>query len=230
MAETAIDGIGGQRITAAAAPVKAKQPPRLSGRNGYSLFVTSMKLLLPALATGLVLLVVAWPQIIADHRGIGLDFSKIARDQAKTLNMLNAHYSGVDENNQPFNVSADMATQAPGNEDMIELQYPRANIKTTKGELVALSARLGLYDREGEMLDLNGTVHVTHDKGFEITTETATVDLKDGSAAGESPVSGHGPSGELQSEGFLIREKGQIIVFTGKSRLIHFPGSEGSPL
>ena len=97
MAETAIDGIGGERITAAAAPVKAKQPPRLSGRNGYSLFVTSMKLLLPALATGLVLLVVAWPQIIADHRGIGLDFSKIARDQAKTLDDLKRAGPGLVE-------------------------------------------------------------------------------------------------------------------------------------
>jgi len=198
-------------------------PPRLSGRNRYSLFVSSMKLLLPALAAGLVLLVVAWPQLMPDVSRSGLDFAKFARDQAKTLNMLNARYSGVDENNQPFNVAADMATQVPGDENMVELQHPKADIRTTDGDLVALSARVGHYQREAETLDLAGKVHLVHDKGFDIVTETATVDLKDGSAAGDSAVNGQGPSGELQSEGFRLRERGQVIVFTGKSRLLIYP-------
>ena len=228
MADTAINRFGSEAEGAGKDARPAIQPPRLSGRNHYSLFVTSMKFLLPALATALVLLVIAWPQLIPDERNLGLDFSKIAREQAKTLNMLNAHYSGVDENNQPFNVTADMATQAPGNKDVIELQHPEANIKTTGGEVVALSARIGHYDREVETLDLNGTVHLTHDKGFEITTESATVDLKDGSAAGDDAVSGQGPAGELQSEGFRLREKGQIIIFTGKSRMLIYPDAEES--
>jgi len=202
------------------------QPPRLSGRNSYSLFVSSMKLVLPALAAGLVLLVIAWPQLVPDITRSGLDFKKFARDQAKTLNMLNARYSGIDEKNQPFEVAADLATQAPDNENVVELQHPKANIRTTEGDLVALSARLGLYDREVETLDLSGKVHLTHDKGFDIVTETATVDLKDGSASGDSAISGQGPSGELQAEGFRLRERGQIIVFTGKSRLLIYPDAK----
>jgi lipopolysaccharide export system protein LptC len=203
-------------------------PPRLSGRNSYSLFVSSMKLLLPALAAGLVLLVVAWPQLMPDVTRSGLDFTKIARDQAKTLNMLNARYSGVDENNQPFNVAADLATQAPDNEDIVELQHPKADIRTTDGDLVALTARIGHYHREDETLDLTGKVHLVHDKGFDIVTETARVDLKDGSAAGDTAVSGQGPSGELQAEGFRLRERGQVIVFTGKSRLLIYPDAQES--
>ncbi|HIC79821.1 MAG TPA: LPS export ABC transporter periplasmic protein LptC [Kiloniellaceae bacterium] len=230
MADAAIETIGGEAKQASpgSAAGETLQPPRLSGRNTYSLFVTSMKLLLPALATGLVLLVIAWPQIIPDQRSLGLDFSKIAEEQAKTLSMLNAHYSGVDENNQPFNVIADMASQVPDNEDVIELQHPRANIETTEGAIVALSARTGHYNREVEILDLNGTVHLTHDKGFEITTETARVDLNDGSAAGDAAVSGQGPAGELESEGFILRERGQIIIFTGKSRMLIYPDAEES--
>lgn len=205
---------------------RKRQPPRLSGRNGYSLFVSSMKILLPALAAGLVLLVIAWPQIMPDISRSSIDWARAARDQAKTLNMLNARYSGVDENDQPFNLAADLATQAPDNEDVVELQHPKADVRTTSGDLVALSARLGHYNREGEILDLTGTVHMTHDKGFDITTETATVNLKDGSASGDSPVSGAGPSGELQSEGFRLRDRGQIIIFTGKSRMLVYPDAK----
>ena len=204
-------------------------PPRLSGRNGYSLFVTSMKVVLPALAAGLVLLVIAWPQIMPDVSRSGIDFQKIARDQAKTLNMLNARYSGVDDNNQPFNVAADLATQAPDNENLVELQHPKADIRTTEGDLVALSARLGHYFREEEKLDLAGKVQLTHGKGFDIRTESATIDLKDGSAAGDAAVSGQSPSGELQSEGFRLSERGQIILFTGKSRLMVYPDAEDGP-
>jgi len=182
-----------------------------------------MKLVLPALAAGLVLLVIAWPQLMPDVSRSGLDFAKIARDHAKTLNMLNAHYSGVDENNQPFNIAADLASQMPDNENLVELQHPKADIRTTEGDQVALSARVGHYDRDVETLDLSGKVRLTHDQGFDIVTDAATINLKDGSAAGDAAVTGQGPSGELQSEGFRLRERGQIIVFTGKSRLIIYP-------
>lgn len=215
-------------MRAIAASALRPAPPRLSGRNSYSLFVTSMKVMLPALAAALVLLVIAWPQIMPDVSRSGIDFQKIARDQAKTLNMLNARYSGVDENNQPFNIAADLATQAPENEDLVELQHPKADILTTGGDRVALSARLGHYHREEETLDLSGKVQLTHGKGFDIVTEAATIDLKQGSAAGNSAVSGQGPSGELQSEGFRLTEQGQVIVFTGKSRLLIYPDAEDS--
>ena len=214
-ADAAVGGVSGRGVR--------WSPPRLSGRNSYSLFVTSMKVVLPALAAGLVLLVIAWPQIVPEIGRSGIDFQKIAHDQAKTLNMLNARYSGVDENNQPFTIAADLATQTPNDENLVELQHPKADIRTTEGDMVALSARRGHYYREEEKLDLAGKVHLTHGKGFDISTETATIDLSNGSASGDSAVSGQGPSGTLQSEGFRLRESGQIILFTGKSRLVIYP-------
>src|SRR3546814_1666030 len=75
--------------------------------------------------------------------------------------MLNARYSGVDENNQLFNVAADLATQSPEDENLVELQNPKADIRTTEGDLVALSARLGYYHQDEERLDLAGTVHLS---------------------------------------------------------------------
>src|SRR3546814_13059084 len=95
-----------------------RRPPR-STRTDTLFPYSSLVRSLPALAAGLVLLVVAWPQIMPDISRSGIDFQKIARDQAKTLNMLNARYSGVDENNQPFNVAADLATQSPDDENQI---------------------------------------------------------------------------------------------------------------
>src|SRR3546814_12080828 len=103
----------------------------------------------------------------------GIDFAKIARDQAKTLNMLNARYSGVDENNQPFTVAADLATQEPDDENLVELQHPKADILTNDGDLHALSARLGHYHREEDTLDLAGQVPLTHADGFDLPNQPA---------------------------------------------------------
>src|SRR3546814_13649047 len=99
-------------------------PPRLSGRNSYSLFVTSMTVVLPALAAGLVLLVVAWPQIMPDISPSGIDLPKLARDQAKTRNMPNARYTGVDENNPPCNVPSPPVPQSPTHQNPLPLQHP----------------------------------------------------------------------------------------------------------
>ena len=70
------------------------QPPRLSRRDRYSLFVVVMKVLLPALAAGLLLLLVAWPQLDPTNDRLGLDFSDLSIEQPDNLSMLNARFSG----------------------------------------------------------------------------------------------------------------------------------------
>src|SRR3546814_11330836 len=103
-----------------------RRPPR-STRTDTLFPYSSLVRSLPALAAGLVLLVVAWPQIMPDISRSGIDFQKIARDQATTLNMLNARYSGVDENNQQFHVAADLATQSPDRDTLVDLRHPKAD-------------------------------------------------------------------------------------------------------
>ncbi len=66
-------------------PRPTGRAPRMSVRNRYSIFVGFMKVLLPALAAALVLLVVAWPQFNIDDRGFRLSVSKLAPDQADSL-------------------------------------------------------------------------------------------------------------------------------------------------
>jgi lipopolysaccharide export system protein LptC len=203
-----------------------KQPPRLSQRNVYSLFVNWMKLLLPALACALILLVVAWPQIAPDDKLFRIEPIKNAAQEAQNLNMINARFSGFDDNQQPFTVTADMATQKPGEKDRVELQKPKADITMNDGTWLALTAKVGYYDRQTELLDLVGDVNLFHDQGFEVRTEKAQVDLKGGTASGDLPVEGQGPSGTLTAEGFRVIDNGKTVIFTGKSKMILYPAEK----
>ncbi len=204
-------------------PRATARAPRLSMRDRYSIFVGFMKLLLPALAAALILLVIVWPQFTVDDDSFRLSVSKLAPDQADSLTMLNARFDGLDEKNRPYTLTADMATQSDTDEDLIELELPKADITLEDGAWLALTARSGKYRQKAEILDLIGSVSLFHDQGFELRTEAARVDLAAGVAEGTQPVQGQGSTGFIEAEGFRVLDRGARIIFTGKAHMIVNP-------
>lgn len=219
---------GGGRTVQARKPPRGRgfHPPRFSGRNAYSLFVGILKVVLPAFAAALVLLVVVWPQIVPDSNRFRIGVSRMSLSQAENLSMMNARYDGVDDKNRPFTITADLATQESAEADIVDLELPKADITLEDGTWLVITAKTGRYRREAETVELNGDVVVFHDQGFEVRTDAATVFLNDGAARGWSPVHGQGPSGLLTSEGFQLFNRGERIVFTGKSSLVLYPESQ----
>ena len=202
--------------------------PRRSMRDGYGLFVAVMKLILPALAAALLLLLVVWPQLDPGKDPLGLGLSGLSIERPNDLSMLNARFSGYDKQNQPFVITADVANQAPEDENLITLELPKADLTLENGAWLALTASEGLYDRGAETLDLSGQVSFFHDQGFELHTETALIDLETGMASGTDPVTGHGYFGDIEAEGFQLFDRGERILFTGQSRVLIQPGTQVS--
>lgn len=227
--EREANGGAAQPAPAASAPTRtADQPPRFSGRNRYSRFVGLMKVVLPALAAALVVLVVAWPHLRIDSDRFRLGISQFGFGQPDNLSMVNARFNGVDEKNRPFTITADLATQSSDNQNMIALELPKADMTLQDGSWLALTARAGDYDQDREQLALNGDVNLFHDDGFELHTSSALIDLADGVARGDDPVEGQGPPGTIAGEGFEVLDKGRRIIFTGKSRLLILPEAQES--
>jgi lipopolysaccharide export system protein LptC len=203
-------------------PADATRPPRFSTQSAYSRFVGAMKIVLPALAVGIVLLVLVWPRIVPDDSQFRIGLSDLAPDSADTLSMINPRFQGRDGQNRPFSIVAEKATQAAEGAKQVELTQPKADITLADGAWVALTAAAGVYHRDTKTLDLNGNVSLFHDRGFELRTARAHIDLRTGNARGDAPVQGQGPSGRLTAQGFRLEDGGQTIVFTGDSRLTIF--------
>ena len=201
----------------------AERPPRFSTRSRYSLFVSTMKVVLPALAVAIILLVLAWPRLVPDESQFRIGVSDLSPDAADNLSMINPRFQGRDSHDRPFSIVARKATQIDGGRRRITLDAPKADITLADGAWVALTADSGIYDRKAESLDLSGNVSLFHDRGFEMHTARAHINLRAGSARSDSPVSGHGPAGRLNAQGFRLREEGQTIVFTGHSELTLYP-------
>jgi len=183
-----------------------------------------MKYLLPAVAMVLVALVAVWPHLTTKDNGFRIGFSALKARETGDPSMVNARYVGSDKNDQLFSITADLVRNAMMDAATVELVMPKADITLEDGSWLVLTAETGVFKRAAKTLELAGTVNLFHDSGYEFRTEKVTIDLDNGSALGTEPVEGQGPFGDLSGEGFVLRDKGKTIIFTGKARLFIYPG------
>jgi lipopolysaccharide export system protein LptC len=201
---------------ALANPAAARTAAR---RQGWSQTVGLLKILLPAVALSLVALVIVWAQLRNSDPGFRIGFSLVKPEDARQLSMVNARYAGRNKNKQPYLVTATTAVQETAKADKIRLQSPKGDMTMSGGAWVALSAPEGDYHQSTQILDLRNGVNLFHDSGMEFNTQTARINLKDSTAFGNDPVTGHGPATDIKSKGFRILDSGKRVIFTGKAQL-----------
>ena len=194
--------------------LKQRRSPPVSHRR-YSRFVRVMKILLPSLAAVLLALVVVWPRLRFDDPRFRIGFAQLSPQSVQALSMQNARYLGLDQNNHPYSLTSDRATQEDANPDIVDLDQPKADFTSKDGSAIFVQADRGYYHQKAQLLDLVGTVNLFHEKGYELHTERAEIDLADSSAHGEVPVHGQGPQGLLQGQGFKISNRGSEVLVTG---------------
>lgn len=208
---------------------QVRPPARIRLSPWHSRFVSMMKFLLPLAAALLIALVVLWPYLQSTDTRFRLGFTALRTGESESPEMVNPRYMGTDSNDQLFSITADLAKNLLKDDSAVELEMPKADIILTDGSWLVLTAETGIYVRDTKTLDLVGAVNLFHDSGYEFSTSKAHVDLAAGIASGEEPVKGQGPFGNLQAEGFRLLDRGRTIHFTGKSRLVLYPGI-GKPL
>ncbi|HWA41822.1 MAG TPA: LPS export ABC transporter periplasmic protein LptC [Hypericibacter adhaerens] len=192
----------------------------------YSRFVTAMKFILPMLAAGLIALLAVWSQIRIEDGRFRIGSADIAPTDIDKLSMVNPRFQGIDEQNRPYTVTAAEASQVKGNDDLIDLVRPQADITMQDGTWLSVSANAGRYQRSTKHLQLNGQVSLFQDQGYELHVDAIAVDFVAGNAMSDSAVTGQGPTGELAGEGLRVADKGAVIQLTGKSRVLLYQGAK----
>ena len=206
-------------------PSRQRRPPRPGQLARRRIFVGLAKRLLPVLALGLLAVVVFWPEIEGNEDRSRVSFRRVAQPRAESLRVLSPRYQDVDELSRPYTVTA-RAAQQLGGEQILDLEAPRADMVLTDGGWVHVSADTGRYDRPQHHLDLAGDVTIHHDNGMTLRTPEAAVAVEAGTASGDAPVAAQGPFGTLESEGFRLKDRGAVVVFTGRAHAVLEGGSE----
>lgn len=214
------------RRSEAEATARSQAPaPPLNGRvrridDRYSRRVALLKRLLPVLGLTLLTLVTIWPRLVPLLESVRLSFPMIDLREARDLRMLNPRYAGIDRFNRPYVITAAIGRQVPNREDLMSLERPRGEMTLRNGALLVMTAATAIYQSQAQLLDLFGDVNLVHDNGTRFVTKTAHVDVSADTAEGHDPVSGRGPSGDIDAQGFRILDKGDTIIFSGKSNLL----------
>jgi lipopolysaccharide export system protein LptC len=175
---------------------------------------------LPVIGVALLVLVAIWPRLGPLLESVRFGFPVIDLREAHELRMLNPRYAGVDRENRPYVVTSAIGRQASNRDDLMSLERPRAEMTMRNGALVVVTAATAMYQSQAQLLDLFGDVNLVRDDGTRFVTNTAHVDVAADSAVGNDPVTGHGPSGDITAQGFRVVDRGNTIVFTGKSNLL----------
>lgn len=177
----------------------------------YTQFVALSKHSLWALVA-IIIGIVVW---IASREEPGerVVFSHIPKSGTLENIMDKPHYQGVDTKNQPFTIIADKATQLDKNN--VALEHIRADMQLGDGKWVALEAGSGRLNLETKQMELQDRVSIFYEGGYEFSSNSAYVDIRQGAAHGMDPVEGQGPPGTLTAKGFSITNHGEHIVFNG---------------
>ncbi len=205
----------GQQLVAAAA-ARVRQPPDPGGLARRRLVITFVKLLLPAGALLLLASLVLWPEIERVS-----DTSRKAYQQMGGVGdatLTDARYRSVDEQGRPYTVTAATAQQA--GPQRVNLTTLKADITMADGTWLMLQSKDGVFLRDTNQLDLSHDVTLYRDDGTTMRTASASVDLKNGAAAGSEPTHAEGPFGTLDAQGFTLTDKGTSIQFTGPAHLV----------
>lgn len=177
------------------------------------------KFLFPLLGVALLIGIAVWPEIDRMDDRARVSFRRVANTGPDAVRVVEPRYQGIDEQNRPYTVTAEVAAQTDS-PDIVDLNRPRADILMTDGSWVLLESREGRYDKGSSRLDLSGEVTLWQDGGNLLVTEAAEIMLHDGSASGDRPVAAQGPFGTLVSEGFRLTERGQVVIFTGRAHAV----------
>ena len=116
--------------------------------------------------------------------------------------------------------TAQQAIQVGQGDDTIDLVQPKADITLEDGTWALVQSVHGTYRRIPQLLELDGGVILNHDAGYEVRTESATINLRDQTAQGDRPVAGQGPFGTIEGTGFQADDAAKVLVVTGPATLV----------
>ncbi len=207
---------GNRLVVAAAARMRRLPNSRHLARR--HILITLTKFLLPALALALLSTIALWPEFDRARDEARLAFRRVS-NEVEGAQLIDARYHGTDDQGRPYTLTA--ATAQKAGPERVNLTAPKGDITLQDGTWLMLQAKQGVFIQHTNQLDLSHDVTLYRDDGTTLVTASASIDMKNGAAAGADPVHAEGPFGTLEARGgFTLLDKGATIQFAGPAHLV----------
>jgi lipopolysaccharide export system protein LptC len=138
------------------------------------------------------------------------------------LAMMKPRLTGIDEEGDPYIVTAEVAVQDRLDEKKASLKNVQGDVTTKDSTWISGTAPSGTLDASRKLLTLWGGVSVFSDSGYEAHTTTADINMKTGMITGKHPVTGQGPLGTFRADRFKIdREKRLVYLYSNVHTIVY---------
>jgi lipopolysaccharide export system protein LptC len=206
---------GGYLVGAASTRDRSPPTPRRIARRRF--VITLTKWILPVAAMTLLALIALWPEISQTTTKARLAMAHVS-GELDGGKLIDARYNGLDEKGRPYTVTAATAWQIDA--ERVGLTLPKGDITLENGTWLMLTAKEGTFVQHVNQLDLVKDVTLYRDDGTTMHTESASIDVRAGAAAGSEAVHVEGPFGVLDAQGFAVVDKGTAIDFPGPAHVV----------
>lgn len=133
-----------------------------------------------------------------------------------SIHMTDARFLGRDGDGRSYVITADDAIRDNFDQQKITLVHPAMVVGQGAPKSIRVSANSGVYREDNRILMLNGHVRMADDAGESFQTAQAIVDTVKAAVAGNTPIFGHGPMGDISANSYAVYDRGAHLVFQGK--------------
>jgi len=202
-------------LRADAARIRHDWPGRVratvQGAVRYSRFVALMKRALPAAAFAIIVAVLGF-FVARQQSKLSMTYKSLGHVE-NDLAMTKPRLSGTDGQGNPFVITAEVAIQDARNAKRARLKKIEADFSVGKDDWLSARAAQGVVDMTAGTLALDGGLQIFSDRGYQLQSARAAVDINKGIVLGPQEVTGQGPLGTLRADGFRFdRTSGQLLL------------------
>ena len=192
----------------------ALQKPQRSG------LPVSLSLILLGVAIIIGGIIVGWTSFFQNNDNIEISLESVSTQPTGTLEMTGARYSGTTENGVEFSINADRAVKSADKKGLVVLYEPDGFVSSESDGRTNLSSNSALYYATERRLDMSGNVNIYQSKqNLTLKSEEIVALIGKGEMLSNKPVILEGPDIFLTSQGMHATDNGEVIKFTGKSRV-----------
>ncbi len=175
--------------TAHALPRDARRELEFRRSRQHSKTVVALKAGLPLMAA-LIMSLYALPSFLKTSidKGRGTATVRSVTVEAGALKMIAPHVTGVSERGEPYDITANTATQAANNADIMYLEVVHGKLTGADAKVSTLSAPNATHDNKAEEMTFNNGAVMTHGEGMSATFQTATAYMKAQTMISKTPV------------------------------------------
>lgn len=164
--------------------------------------------------------IAGWTSFFQQTDNIQISLESVSAQPAGNLEMTGARYSGTTENGVVFSINAERAVESAAQKGLVRLFAPDGFVSSDEDGQTNLSSNEAIYHADERRLDMTGDVSIFQSKqNLTLSSEEMTAHFGKGELLTEKPVTLQGPDIFLTSQGMHATENGEVILFTGKSRI-----------